>query len=69
MGFITITTSIAIYGHEFNLQGSLIAASVMYWIALTMAVLVVAVVPWAMMTKHSHSNEGLTAAWLLPFGE
>lgn len=44
------------------------AASVLYWIASVLSVFSVVVVPYFMMTAHSHRPEGLTAAWLLPFG-
>lgn len=69
MGFITITTCIALYGDDYNLEGSLMAATVLYWIASVVSAFSFCVVPYYMMTQHAHRAEGLTAAWLLPFGK
>lgn len=67
MGFITITTAIGTYGDSFNLPGSVMTASVLYWIAFIISLFSVLVVPWFMVTKHAHRTDGLTASWLLPF--
>lgn len=67
MGFITITTAIGSYGDSFRLSGSVMAASVLFWISFVLSLFSVLVVPWMMVTKHAHRAEGLTASWLLPF--
>jgi len=69
MGFITIVTGIALLGHEYEISGGLIpvlVASGLWWIASVLACFTAFVVPYVMFTRHSHSMEHLTAAWLLP---
>ncbi|KAF7970464.1 hypothetical protein HWV62_23869 [Athelia sp. TMB] len=69
MGFVTIVTGIALLGQDYNIGGGInpvLIASGLWWLALAMAVFTACVVPYAMFTRHSHSTERLTAAWLLP---
>lgn len=67
MGYITCVTAIGLYGDSFNLPGSVMTASVLYWIALALSLFSILIVPWMMVTTHTHRAEGLTAAWLLPY--
>ncbi|KAF7981402.1 hypothetical protein HWV62_33907 [Athelia sp. TMB] len=69
MGFVTIVTGIALLGQDYNIGGGInpvLVASGLWWLALAMASFTACVVPYAMFTRHSHSTERLTAAWLLP---
>ncbi|KAM0791661.1 hypothetical protein ACM66B_006097 [Microbotryomycetes sp. NB124-2] len=65
MGLVTITSGIARTGAEYGLD-TLGAALVLWWITLVMSVFTAFVVPFIMFTKHNHTSEALTAAWLLP---
>ncbi|CEQ38659.1 SPOSA6832_00133 [Sporobolomyces salmonicolor] len=51
--------------HEYGLA-TLDACLVLWWIALAMSILTSFGVPYVMFTKHNHTAEALTAAWLLP---
>jgi len=69
MGFITIVTGIALLGHDYDISGGLkptLIASWCWWVALAVACFTAFVVPYIMFTKHNHSADRLTAAWLLP---
>ncbi|ORY73240.1 voltage-dependent anion channel-domain-containing protein [Leucosporidium creatinivorum] len=66
MGFVTITSGIARTGTEYGIEKALDGALVMWWIALVMSVFTAFGVPFIMFTKHNHTAEALTAAWLLP---
>ncbi|GAA5897798.1 hypothetical protein JCM5296_006077 [Sporobolomyces johnsonii] len=65
MGFITLVSNTASIGHEYGLA-TLDACLVLWWIALAMSILTSFGVPYVMFTKHNHTAEALTAAWLLP---
>ncbi|KAL8277179.1 hypothetical protein RQP46_010427 [Phenoliferia psychrophenolica] len=64
MGFVTIVSGIAKTGGEYGLEWTLGLAMVLWWIALVMSVFTAFGVP--LFTKHKHTTEALTAAWLLP---
>lgn len=66
MGLITIMSGITRTGLEYGLDWCLPIGLVGWWIALVLSVLTSFGVPFVMFTKHSHTPEALTAAWLLP---
>jgi tellurite resistance protein TehA-like permease len=66
MGLVTIVSGIALLGDAYGIDGSTQAAAILWWIALVLSSISVAVVPLAMQTTHNHTSESLTAAWLLP---
>ncbi|KZP24130.1 hypothetical protein FIBSPDRAFT_1012499 [Athelia psychrophila] len=71
MGFVTIVTGIALLGQDYGIGGGItpvLVASGLWWLALAMACFTACIVPYAMFTKHHHSADQMTAAWLLPIG-